>query len=74
MLWDHLLTFKEEIECIWKLPMEFSKVVFLFNRYFVAGSLCCSVYSEFASFSDHTGDLTPRLQYCLNCVDHCPKR
>jgi len=53
LLWDHLLTFGDEIEYIWRLPVEFSKLVFLFNRYFVAGCLCCSVYGEFADLSKY---------------------
>jgi len=51
LLWDHLLTFGDEIKHIWRRPVEFSKAVFLFNRYFVAGALCCSVYGELEDFS-----------------------
>lgn len=47
LLWDHMLTLRGEIEYIWKLPIGFSKLAFLFNRYFVEASLCFSVYSEF---------------------------
>lgn len=49
LIWDLLLTFKDEVKYIWKLPVEFHKLVFLFNRYFVAGSICYSVYSGFAT-------------------------
>jgi len=52
LLWDHLLTLKDEIKYIWRLPVEFTKLIFLFNRYVVAGILCWSVYSEFAVFSE----------------------
>ncbi|KAF9782970.1 hypothetical protein BJ322DRAFT_1158656 [Thelephora terrestris] len=50
LLWDHLLTFEDEIEYIWKWPVQPSKVVFLFNRYFVEAALCLSVYAAI-SFS-----------------------
>ena len=52
LLWDHLLTFQDEVKYIWKLPVEFHKLVFLFNRYFVAGSMCFSVYSRFPKLSE----------------------
>lgn len=51
LLWDNLLTFKDEIKYIWGLPVELTKLVFVFNRYVVAGSVCWGVYSEFAEFS-----------------------
>lgn len=44
LLWDHLLTFGDELKYIWKWPVELSKVVFVFNRYVVEGALCLSVY------------------------------
>jgi len=44
LLWDHLLTFEDEIKYIWKRPVELSKAVFLFNRYFVEGVMCLNVY------------------------------
>ncbi|KAF9653448.1 hypothetical protein BDM02DRAFT_3125846 [Thelephora ganbajun] len=50
LLWDHLLTFRDEIEYIWKRPVELNKVVFLFNRYFVEGSLCYSAYAYGRSY------------------------
>lgn len=46
LLWDHLLTFGDEIKYIWKWPVEVSKIVFIFNRYLVEGSLCCTVYGR----------------------------
>jgi len=46
VLWDHLLTFRGEMEYIWKRPIAFNRAMFLFNRYLVAGALCCSVYIQ----------------------------
>lgn len=74
LLWDHLLTFGDEIKYIWKLPVEVSKLVFLFNRYLVEASLCCTVYSESGEFSEYMNDLIPGLQYYLNCAARCPKK
>lgn len=65
LLWDHLLTFRDEIEYMWKLPLEFSKAVFLFNRYFVEVCLCFSLYSEFEDFSKHVNDLSPIITVLL---------
>lgn len=59
LLWDHVLTFEEEIKYIWKLPVELGKVVFLFNRYFVEGALCLSAYGELGEISERAKDLTP---------------
>ncbi|KAJ3572644.1 hypothetical protein NP233_g2950 [Leucocoprinus birnbaumii] len=33
-LYDHLLTFDQEIELVWKKPRTLAKVLFLWNRYF----------------------------------------
>lgn len=50
LLWDHFLTFGDEIRYIWKRPVELSNAVFLFNRYFVEGVMCLSVYGEVEVF------------------------
>lgn len=52
LLWDHLLTLKDEIKYFWRLPVEFTTFIFLSNRYVVAGILCWSVYSEFVALSE----------------------
>lgn len=52
LLWDHLLTFEREVEYIWKLPIEFNKVVFVFNRYIVEAFLFFNACSEFEDFSN----------------------
>lgn len=64
LLWDHLLTFEDEIKYIWKRPVELTKAVFLFNRYFVEGVVCLSAYGELEHFLERGGeDLTWGLQY-----------
>ena len=55
LLWDHLLTFGDEIQYIWKRPVELTKAVFLFNRYFVEGVMCLSAYGEFEDYLTYRG-------------------
>lgn len=64
LLWDHALTFGDELKYIWKRPIEVSKAVFLFNRYFVEGVMCLNVYGEFQVFFSTQGGSYPWLQYC----------
>lgn len=35
MLYDHAITFQEEVRCIWTAPNSFPKYAFLLNRYLV---------------------------------------
>ncbi|KAF8839976.1 hypothetical protein BDN67DRAFT_969216 [Paxillus ammoniavirescens] len=35
LLWDHLLTFQDEVQLIWQAKLSVPKVLFLFNRYAV---------------------------------------
>ncbi|KAG0696334.1 hypothetical protein DFH29DRAFT_209326 [Suillus ampliporus] len=44
LLWDHLLTFHDEVELIWRAPLSFPKLLFLFNRYVVPASLIVLTY------------------------------
>jgi len=44
LLYDHALTFKDEIRCIWKAPSSFAKYAFLVNRYLVAVFLIVIVH------------------------------
>lgn len=52
MLYDHAITFGEEVRCIWKAPRSFAKYLFLLNRYFVPALLlailhgACSVFEK----------------------------
>jgi hypothetical protein len=52
LLYDHAITFKEEVRCIWKAPSSFAKYAFLVNRYLVPSLLVviihgmCSAWGE----------------------------
>jgi len=35
LLWDHALTFADEVRLIWTAPLSIPKILFLFNRYMV---------------------------------------
>ncbi|KAK7685325.1 hypothetical protein QCA50_011689 [Cerrena zonata] len=39
LLYDHILTFSEEIRLVWHAPHSFAKYAFLFNRYLVLSCL-----------------------------------
>jgi hypothetical protein len=38
LLYDHLLTFSDEVDLVWKAPNSFSKWAFLLNRYVVVAA------------------------------------
>lgn len=44
LLYDHALTFSDEVELVWKAKPSFAKRLFLFNRYLVAGCLIAVAY------------------------------
>ncbi|KAI0047555.1 hypothetical protein FA95DRAFT_1662655 [Auriscalpium vulgare] len=44
LLYDHLLTFADEIQYIWKAPRSWAKYVFLANRYTVAALLIAAAH------------------------------
>jgi len=44
VLWEHLLTLPQELSLIWKGPIDMTKVIFFFNRYYVQGTLTYAVY------------------------------
>ncbi|KAG2148871.1 hypothetical protein DEU56DRAFT_753105 [Suillus clintonianus] len=44
LLWDHFLTFHDEVELVWRARLSFPKVLFLFNRYVVPVSLIVLTY------------------------------
>ncbi|KAG1745035.1 uncharacterized protein EDB91DRAFT_1122210, partial [Suillus paluster] len=51
LLWDHLLTFHDEVELIWRARLSLPKLLFLFNRYAVSASLIILTYA-FSGISD----------------------
>ena len=44
LLWDHLLTFSDEIDVIWCKPCTLSKFTFVFLRYGVLAALLLIAY------------------------------
>ena len=46
LLWDHLLTFHDEVRLIWRAQLTIPKVLFLFNRYVVPASLIVLIYGK----------------------------
>ncbi|OJA16639.1 hypothetical protein AZE42_04038 [Rhizopogon vesiculosus] len=53
LLWDHLLTFNDEVRLIWRAPLSIPKLLFLFNRYAVPISLIALTYAT-SGLSDDT--------------------
>ncbi|KIJ67311.1 hypothetical protein HYDPIDRAFT_84324 [Hydnomerulius pinastri MD-312] len=46
LLWDHLLTLKDEVQLIWKAKLSTPKVLFLFNRYIVPIALIVQSHGQ----------------------------
>ncbi|CAL1708226.1 unnamed protein product [Somion occarium] len=44
LLYDHVLTFNDEVSLVWRAPASFPKYAFLFNRYLVLGCLLAVAY------------------------------
>ena len=44
LVYDHLLTFADEVELIWPAPATYAKYIFLLNRYTVLGTLFAVAY------------------------------
>lgn len=53
LLYDHALTFVDEVKLIWAAPASFPKYAFLFNRYLVLGCMLGVAYGEWTpSYAD----------------------
>jgi hypothetical protein len=50
LLYDHILTFPEEVSLIWRSPPSFSKYAFILNRYLVPLALITTAF-EMCGFS-----------------------
>ena len=48
MIYDHLLTFGDEVRIIWKNRFTGVTVIFLVNRYFSLGAYLAVMYTKFA--------------------------
>ncbi|KAF4616415.1 hypothetical protein D9613_008244 [Agrocybe pediades] len=44
VIYDHLITFDDEIELIWRRKCSLSSIIFLLNRYYVLGSMLFASY------------------------------
>jgi len=53
LLYDHVLTFDQEIQLVWKAPSSFVKWIFLANRYLSEVCLL-AVANEMSGFNNHT--------------------
>ncbi|ESK94705.1 hypothetical protein Moror_14264 [Moniliophthora roreri MCA 2997] len=47
LYWDHLLTLKTEVKCLWKRPSNLSSYLFFLNRYFNAVAVAIAMTSNF---------------------------
>jgi len=50
LLYDHAITFRQEVRCIWKAPRSFAKYAFLMNRYLVP-ALLTAILHEMCGFN-----------------------
>ena len=46
LLYDHVLTFGDEVQYVWSAPATYAKYIFLLNRYVVLGTLLAVAYGE----------------------------
>lgn len=60
LLYDHALTFSDEVELVWKAKPSFAKHLFLFNRYLVAG---CLIAVAYCAYSPHRSSQSHRRLY-----------
>ena len=51
LLYDHLLTFGDEVQYIWSAPATYAKYIFLLNRYTVLGILIAVAYGEYVQLN-----------------------
>ncbi len=51
LLYDHILTFADEVKLIWTAPATYAKYIFLLNRYTVLGTLLAVAYGTSISLS-----------------------
>lgn len=51
LLYDHVLTFVDEVRLVWRAPRSFPKYAFLFNRYLVLACLLVVTYGAYRSYS-----------------------
>ena len=69
LLYDHILTFADEIELIWPAPATYAKYMFLLNRYIVLGTLLAVAYG--ACFSACACSRFPHSTYPCVHAEMC---
>ncbi|KAG7087663.1 hypothetical protein E1B28_013611 [Marasmius oreades] len=63
LIYDHILTFSDEVELIWRARWTTPKALFLILRYFVPPTLIIHMH-QFSGLSDAGVNNTVRLQSC----------
>ncbi|KAF8580639.1 hypothetical protein K439DRAFT_1636880 [Ramaria rubella] len=58
LIYDHGLTFEDELEFVWRRPRSLGKALFIFNRYFALVALSIQVA---LFFTQHTDDFCKRF-------------
>ncbi|TBU39090.1 hypothetical protein BD309DRAFT_970438 [Dichomitus squalens] len=66
LLYDHALTFGDEVQYIWSAPATYAKYIFLLNRYTVLGTLLAVAY-EMCGFVDSSFTDTGCKQFIFTC-------
>ncbi|KAF9460080.1 hypothetical protein BDZ94DRAFT_1266822 [Collybia nuda] len=67
LLFDHLLTFSDEVEFIWNRKITLFNVIFLFNRYLASVTMTCYVAGELIPY-DIQERLYPKFQPAIISV------
>ncbi|TFK88997.1 hypothetical protein K466DRAFT_585021 [Polyporus arcularius HHB13444] len=66
LLYDHILTFADEVKLIWTAPATYAKYIFLLNRYTVLGTLLAVAY-ETCGFVNTTFTDTGCKHFIFTC-------
>ncbi|OAX39839.1 hypothetical protein K503DRAFT_865114 [Rhizopogon vinicolor AM-OR11-026] len=68
LLWDHLLTFNDEVRLIWRARLSIPKLLFLFNRYAVPTSLIALTYATSGLSDDILPDSVCQIWFGIGVV------
>jgi len=67
LVWDHMITFADEVEFVWKEPKKLMAYLFLFNRYFTPAAYIVFL----ASYISPTLSVTEFVPFaCLSHLYH----
>ncbi|KAJ3814548.1 hypothetical protein EV368DRAFT_40391, partial [Lentinula lateritia] len=65
LYWDHLITFPDEVQYLWKRSMGWSTALFFFNRYFAAlGNIVVTVSLFSSGLTESVGILSSSYSDC----------